>query len=359
MSDDSRESRTEEPTEKKVNDALERGETPLSREAALFSSAAAALLVCVFLGRSAIASLELLLRRLLDGAGGFALRGGADAATLLVLVSWETFKILIPPLAVFAAAGILASALQNSPRVVFARIEPKFSRVSLKEGWQRLVSARSLAEFLKGVFKLGSIGAIAASVLNWGRNKIVDAMGVPQEALPELILSVATKLLSVVCAASVVLLVADLVWTRVQWRRGLRMTKQEVKDEFKEAEGDPIRKAKLRSLAQDRLRKSMIAAVPKATLVIANPTHYAIALRYVKEEGGAPLVLSKGRDLIALKIRETAERHSIPVVEDKALARSMYDAVEVDQPIPPQFYKAVAELIHYLYARSAARAAAR
>jgi flagellar biosynthesis protein FlhB len=106
-----------------------------------------------------------------------------------------------------------------------------------------------------------------------------------------------------------------------------------------------LRKARLRSLALDRRRKSMIAAVPRATLVIANPTHYAVALRYVREEGGAPIVLSKGQDFIALKIREIAEQHAIPIVEDKSLARSMYNGVEVDRPIPPEFYKAVAEII--------------
>jgi flagellar biosynthetic protein FlhB len=129
------------------------------------------------------------------------------------------------------------------------------------------------------------------------------------------------------------------------------MTKQEVKDEMKNIEGDPLIKARMRSLALDRRRRSMLAAVPKATLVIANPTHYAIALRYVREEGGAPRVIAKGADLIALMIRQIAEQHDIPVVEDKALARSMYDAVEVDRMIPPEFYKAVAELVHILYLR--------
>ena len=112
-------------------------------------------------------------------------------------------------------------------------------------------------------------------------------------------------------------------------------------------------RAKLRSLALDRSRKRMMGAVPRATMVIANPTHYAIALRYVREEGGAPTVVAKGKDLIALKIREIAEQHHIPVVEDKALARSMYDLVEVDRMIPPELYRAVAEVVHFLYARKA------
>lgn len=129
------------------------------------------------------------------------------------------------------------------------------------------------------------------------------------------------------------------------------MTRQEVKDELKQMQGDPVLKARMRSLARDRSRRRMIAAVPKATVVIANPTHYAVALRYVREESGAPMVIAKGQDLIALKIRQTAEEHGIPVVEDKLLARSLYESVEVDKLIPPEFYKAVAEIILFLMVR--------
>ena len=154
-----------------------------------------------------------------------------------------------------------------------------------------------------------------------------------------------------VAVATIVLVAADLVWSRLFWQRELRMTRQEVKDEMKQADGDPIVKARLRSLARDRARKRMIAAVPRATFVIANPTHYRRGLRYVKEEGGAPLVVAKGQDLIALKIREIAAEHGIPIIEDKLLARSLYKAVEVDKMIPPEFYKAVAEIVFFLFSR--------
>lgn len=124
-----------------------------------------------------------------------------------------------------------------------------------------------------------------------------------------------------------------------------------MKDEFKQSEGDPHIKGRIRAMARDRARRRMMEQVPRATVVIANPTHYAVAMRYVREEGGAPLVLAKGRELLALKIREIAENHNIPVIEDKPLARSLYESVEVDKMIPPQFYKAVAEIIFYLHTR--------
>jgi flagellar biosynthetic protein FlhB len=133
------------------------------------------------------------------------------------------------------------------------------------------------------------------------------------------------------------------------------MTKQEVKDELKPSEGDPIVKSRIRSVARDRARRRMMAAVPRATLVIANPTHYAIALKYVREEDAAPLVLAKGQDLVALKIRELAEANGVPVFEDVALARSMYKQVSVDSVIPQQFYQAVAELVRIVYSNKVKR----
>jgi flagellar biosynthetic protein FlhB len=170
--------------------------------------------------------------------------------------------------------------------------------------------------------------------------------------LPELMLTMAIRLVSAIAIATIVLVAADLLWARFKWRSDLKMTKQEVKEEYKQMEGDPMVKARMRSLAQDRSRKRMLAAVPKATFVIANPTHYAIALRYERSEANAPIVVAKGQDLIALKIREIAEKSGVPVIEDKPLARSMYNHVEVDRMIPPDFYKAVAQILFYILTRS-------
>jgi len=350
---ESKESQTEEPTEKKLGDAIERGDVPFAREASLFASTGAMLIIGAFTAKGVMAAMTALLRQLLDDAGGVSIRNGNDAVALLQIVGRGVSSILIAPLVILATAGILSSVLQNPPRLVIDRIQPELKRISLANGWHRLFGARGQIEFLKGVLKLGSISAVLFTVLQWQQNNLVNAMAVDPEAVPELILSIAMRLLSVVGVVTMLLLAADLVWARTHWRRDLRMSRQELKDEIKQNEGDPLKKAKLRSLAQDRQRKSMIANVPKATLVIANPTHFAIALRYVKEENAAPLVLSKGQDLIALKIREIAEQHGIPVIEDKLLARSMYESVEVDRTIPPEFYKAVAELIHFLGSRKA------
>jgi flagellar biosynthetic protein FlhB len=158
-------------------------------------------------------------------------------------------------------------------------------------------------------------------------------------------------LLTSLAVLSFSLLVFDLPVTHVLWRRSLRMAPQEIKDERKQAEGDPHIKARRRSIARSRARQRMMRAVPRATLVIANPTHFSVALRYVRSEGGAPRVVAKGQDLVALSIRKIAEENGIPIIEDKALARSLYAKVDVDQMIPVEFYKAVAAILLRLQAR--------
>jgi flagellar biosynthetic protein FlhB len=163
--------------------------------------------------------------------------------------------------------------------------------------------------------------------------------------------AMAVNILTAIVLVMAAIAAADVVWSRFSWRQDMRMSRQEVKDELKQSEGDPIVKSRIRSVARDRARRRMMTAVPKATLVIANPTHYSIALKYVRDEDSAPLVLAKGQDLVALKIREIAAELGIPVFEDVALARSMYKQVSVDSVIPPQFYQAVAELVRIVYAK--------
>lgn len=344
--------KTEEPTEKKLRDAVERGNVPVSREAAIFASVAGMLIIAAFVAHDSFRSIGSAFVGVFENLGAWPLQNGADVVSLLTLLAWTVFECLIPVFVILVVSGLLASLMQNTPRIVFDRISPDPQRISLVNGWRRLVGTRGQAEFLKGVFKLMSIGIVLSLVLQAQLGNLVNAMAVDPDALPELILMIAMRLLSAVCIVTALLLAADMLWARTHWRKDLRMSRQDIKDEMKQSEGDPLMKARLRSLALDRMRKSMIAAVPRATLVIANPTHYAIALRYVREEGGAPVVLAKGKDLVALKIRGIAEQHSIPIVEDKALARSMYDSVEVDRAIPPEFYKALAEIIHLLYAKS-------
>lgn len=346
-----KESRTEEATEKRIRDAIEKGNVPVSREASTFASLLGMLVVASLFFADGIAQLKLSLSHFIDNPGGWALENGSDAVELFQIVGLESARLLAPALLVLSVAGIAASVLQNSPSIVFHRIKPDPSRISLAKGWKRVFGVHGQVEFLRAAFKFAVITVVGVLLLRSAQYDVLNAMFMEPSALPELVLMTATQLVAGVVVATIVLVAADLVWSRVSWQRNLRMTRQEIKDELKQSDGDPIVKARMRSLARDRLRKRMIAAVPRATLVIANPTHYAVALRYIREESGAPLVVAKGKDLIALKIRQVAESHGIPVIEDKALARSLYDAVEVDRLIPPEFYKAVAQIIFFLFMR--------
>jgi flagellar biosynthetic protein FlhB len=214
-------------------------------------------------------------------------------------------------------------------------------------------------EFLKSVFKLIAVAFVGFLALKATQAEVLSAMFMDPVTLPALSRGVLIRITGWVALLTLLLVVVDLIWSRQHWLQELRMSRQELKEEMKHGEGNPQVKARMRALARSRSRKRMIAAVPHATLVITNPTHYAVALRYVREEGGAPRVLAKGVDLLALKIREVAEQHGVALVEDKPLARSLYENVEVDQLIPPEFYKAVAEIIYYLHLRKDRRGKSR
>ena len=349
--DDDKDSKTEDATEKKKSHAIEEGNVPASREAATLASFVAIFLAGTFMFGENVLHLQHSLMRFIDDPGGWRLESGADAVAVLHLLGVDAARLLIPVVSLLLAAGVAATVLQNPPQLVTKRIAPEFSRISLRKGWGRLFSVRGLVDFGKAVFKLMAVAIVGFLVLKATQSEVLASMFMEPVILPALVQRVLLRIVGWVALLTLALVVADLFWSRFTWNKELRMTKQEVKDEFKQSEGDPQHKARMRAVARDRSRRRMMAEVPRATLVVANPTHYAVAMRYVREEGGAPLVLAKGRDLVALKIREIAENHDIPIIEDKPLARSLYDSVEVDKLIPPQFYKAVAELIFFLHTR--------
>ena len=343
------ESRTEEATEKKILDALEKGKTPVSRDLSIATLFLAFLLCAAFVFDTVGPRLAGSLALMLANVGQFSLANAADAYTQSQAVALETGRFLAPILAMFIVAAFVAAFIQGGPRLVFQRIEPDLSRISPQEGLKRIFGLAGFIELLKSVAKIVIIAGAVVFSLNVDRGLITDSMRVEPGQTPGLMLKLVIRLTSVVCIPVVLLAMADFAWNRMKWRRDMRMSRQEIKEEMKQSEGDPMVKARLRSIALDRARRRMMAAVPRATFVIANPTHYAIALRYVREEGGAPLVVAKGKDLIALKIREIAEANGVPVLERQALARAMYDHVELDKMIPSEFYRPVAELIHFLH----------
>lgn len=351
-----KESKTEEATEKKVRDAIEKGNLPNSREMLTLASFVATLIYLVFIVSGNVIDLASFLAVFLERPEEWPLASAEDVGMLYRIVFVEIARALAGILILLVVAGISASVLQNVPQFVGDRIQPKASRISLAKGWNRLFGAMGLVEFLKAVAKLVFTVVVVAYALKGVHATLLSGMLTPPGVFAEVIRSTAVDIVFAITFVMALVAIADLVWQNFHWRQDLRMTRQEVKDEMKQSEGDPIVKARLRSLARDRARQRMMTAVPRATLVIANPTHYAIALRYVREETTAPVVLAKGTDLIALRIREIAEEHGVPVFEEVALARSMYKQVSVDSMIPPQFYHAVAELVRVVYSGKAQKA---
>ena len=252
------------------------------------------------------------------------------------------------------AGGVVSAVAQNEPRLVLNRIAPKASKLSLIKGWSRVFGKQGMVEFAKSFFKLLFCGLVVFISLYTSPQELLNGMYQEPGAYRDVVTDMMEKLLISVCLAMAMISAADYLWSRYSWRENLKMSRKEIKDELKQAEGDPILKARMRSVARDRSRQRMMDAVPSSTLIIANPTHISVALRFDAENDEAPVVVAKGQDLIALRIREIAEQHEVPIFVKVELARALHKAVQVDQIIPPEFYAAVAELINTIYKRTPA-----
>jgi flagellar biosynthesis protein FlhB len=349
--DTDKESKTEAPSEKKIQDAREQGNVPFSREAATFASLGGIFIVANYFLPQGAAHMKSSIERFIENPGDWPLENSADVAALLSSVGMDIGEFLLPLVTVLTVVGMASSFLQNPPSLVFHRIKPDLSKLSPGRGFTRIFGQQGRVEFMKAVFKLSAALVVGYVALRSVRYQVLSAMHVELSAIPHLVLTLTLGLISSLAIGALILAGVDVAWSRFFWRTELRMTRQEVKDEMKQMEGDPLIKMRMRSIARNRARRRMIQQTPRATFVVANPTHYAVALRYVREEGGAPLVVAKGKNLIALKIREIAVECGIPIVEDKLLARSLYESVDIDELIPPEFYKAVAEIVYFLFVR--------
>ncbi|HAA92572.1 MAG TPA: flagellar biosynthesis protein FlhB, partial [Rhodospirillaceae bacterium] len=266
------------------------------------------------------------------------------ADTLVNIGSALFWPLLI--IVIVAAAGPL---IQNGPVFSPKAIGFKTEKISPIKGAKRLFSGNQLNEFVKGVLKISIvaiIGALPVLPLMPGLDSLTtystqDFLAILHETL--------LKMLVAVVAVLAVIAIADLIFQRYRHKKQLRMTKQEVKEEHKQSEGDPTAKQRLRQIRQERARQRMMAAVPEADVVITNPTHYAVALKYDEDEMEAPRVTAKGQDLIAQRIREIAEENDITIVENPPLARALFASVDLDDEVPPEHYQAVAEVISYVW----------
>jgi len=347
-----KESKTNEPTDKKTNDAIAKGNVPVSQEVQVLFSFAAILVICSIVIVPAVDKLTIQLKILLESAGSIRLNSSHDTGLLFSGLAEKGFLYVFPVLFCLMAAGVVAALVQNPFQISSERIQPQLSRISPAAGFARIFGLRGFIDFGKSLIKFLGIGLIVIFIFKSESKSALSMMIKSPQFIPEVLLNLTIKLVVSVTITALILAVADTVWSRISWRRDLRMSHQEIKEEHKDSEGNPMVKVRARSLARQRSSRRMMSSIPKATLIITNPTHYAIALRYVRSEGGAPIVLAKGVDIIALKIRKIAEDLDIAIIENKPLARAMYEKIEINAEIPQEFFLAVAELIHFLQMKS-------
>ncbi len=338
--------KTEEPTQKRLEDARKKGDVAKSQEVnTWFVMIGITLLIAVFSGDAAL-KLKNLLSGFLENADSIPMDGD-NVLFMITNTGASVLFILMVPFLVLIVSAIAGNVFQNPPNISAEQLKPKFNKISPAAGAKRLFSSTSLVNFIIGLAKL-AIVSIMMFYIVWPERDRLDPMVMSDivNLLPVL-REMTVNLLVGVISVLTVIAAADLLYQRQKWTKKQRMTFQEVKDEHKQMEGDPVVKGKLRQLRQERGRKRMMSSVPDASVVITNPTHYAIALKYEKGMG-APICLAKGIDTIAFKIREIAEEHAIPVVENPPLARALYATVDVDGEIDSEHYKAVAQVIGYV-----------
>lgn len=337
---------TQDPTQKRLDEALKRGDVVKSQEVNTWFVIAGATLVLTATATPMAAGLATTLRGLVANAHRVPMEGRALLGAMERL-GLDVLAVLAIPFLLLAVAAAGGNLIQH--RLVWSAeaLKPKLSKISPLAGAKRLFSKQALMNFAKGLVKLALVGAVLFMLLWPERHRLDRLVAVDPAALMGTVGALALKLMTAVAAILAIVAAVDFFYQYRVWYERQKMSVREMKEEFKQTEGDPIIKAKIRQLRQNRAKKRMIAAVPKATVVIANPTHYAVALQY--ERGmNAPLCLAKGVDALALKIRETAEAAGVPVVDNPPLARTLHAAVQVDQEIPPAHYKAVAEVIGYV-----------
>ncbi len=257
--------------------------------------------------------------------------------------------VMVPFMLVMMIAGVATNVVQTGVMFSVSPIQPKFSKISPVQGLKRLFSAQTVMELIKSIIKIGSVGLTVYLVLASEIGNLPQLAGTGIEALFPYFGGVALRIAFLCAFVLVVLALIDFIFQRAQHSKQLRMTKDEVRREMKDSEGDPMLRARIRNLQRETAKKRMMSDVPGADVVVTNPTHLAVALKYDGNTMAAPRVVAKGAGHIATKIRELAAENGVPLMEDKPLARALYKSVEVGQEVPMDLYQAVAEILAFVY----------
>jgi flagellar biosynthesis protein FlhB len=341
------ESKTEEPTSKRLQEAREKGQVAQSREISSFAMIGAGTIGVLALGGDAAGSLMTAMRAFIERPHRFAVdeNGVAD---VLTIAATEMGTALMPILILMVIAALGASIVQQGWLISTESLKPKWSKISPASGFKRIFSVKGMVELVKGIFKIAIVGSIACLAVIPALVGIEQWVGLDAESIMSTTMAISLRLLLGVVAAVALIAMVDYGYQWWNHHKQLRMTKQEVRDEGKQQEGDPHIKGKIRQLRAERARKRMMQAVPEADVVVTNPTHYAVALKYDSDRMSAPRLVAKGADQVALRIRQVATEHNVPIVENPPLARALFAGVELDREIPEEHYRAVAQVISYV-----------
>lgn len=348
MADDSDGEKSEEPTGKRLSDAKNKGQVAQSQE---IQSLVVLLTIMLLIGGAIPALMGYIARinrKFIENAHAFTL-SETDFHNLFKEVIFEVSFVVLPLLLVFLTVGVAVQIAQVGWTVSMEKFQIKLNKFSLIKGAKKLFGVRPVIEAFKGIVKLGIVGTVTFLV--------VSPMLSDLELLPafdllhalDRIKSIALVILVVAVMIMVVIAAIDFAYQKWDHTEKLKMTKQEVKDERKQQDGDPKIKQRMAALRMERQRERMMQAIGKADVIITNPTHYAIALQYDMDTMAAPILVGKGVDSLAMRIREIAEENDIPIVENPPLARALYAAVEIDEEIPAEHFHAVAEVIGYVF----------
>lgn len=346
--DDDQENKTEQPTQKRLDEAMEKGNLANSREVTSFFMLLVLAITVGWFAPPIMRNTQLLLVPFLADADSLS-TDFKGVSLLLRHVAFASFGIIAAPLMASVVAAIAASFLQNGFVLSAEPMMPKLSKISPIAGLGRLFSMRTVVEFIKNLLKFGVLGAVAFMSVY---PELTHIRQLPNESVQNILLFLAMlagRMTIGVAIAMFFIALMDIIYQRFQHNKSLRMSKQEIKDEYKQSEGDPHIKQRLRQLRMERAKNRMMSAVPTADVVITNPTHFAVALKYDTKTMKAPLVVAKGQDLIALKIREIAEENDVPVIENPPLARALFASADLEKEIPVAHYEAVAKIISYVY----------
>jgi flagellar biosynthetic protein FlhB len=340
--------RTERPTAKKRRETREKGRVAKSREVSTYLVLIAGIAILYFAGSYMVTEMAFLMKTTLVQAADSRIEG-ADLLPLL----WRTIivlaKVLTPILLVVTLAGVLGNFIQVGFLVSWEPLKPDLSKLNPLKGIQRLISLRSLTEIVKFVVKLLLVGIVLYTAI---RKEIPFIMPLADQSLQAIGIYIFKTIFRIMLRTSWVLLllaILDYAYQRWEFEKGLKMTRQEIKDEYKQSEGDPLIKSRIRRIQREWARRRMMEAVPQADVVITNPVQLAVALGYKNETMVAPEVLAKGAGAVAERIREIARTYGVPIVENKPLTRALFRQVDVGRQIPAALYKTVAEVLAYVY----------